>query len=270
MMNNLLEDLFSSEELVVYQQTQYPFNLSILHKALKAKTDVDPHYEVWVPIIYYRNSFLVKKEEHREVFEPYKVFISNKGNVCSMRDGTPKLLNYTDIGGYVGVSLPTGNKKNTSIVLHRILGCCFIPVKEELGPAHPKDLQINHIDGIKTNFGLGNLEWTTNTGNLEHAVETNLIRTGSDCRFTKPIKGTVLKGPHAGYSFILNGNRECVRYGFKQPNVNACVLGRRASHRACAWAFATEEEIKILPNQITQDVLDDILAQQTRGRNKKD
>lgn len=90
--NKTLSDLFTKEELKEYNKTEYPFNLSILHTALKLKLEEDPEYEVWAPLIYYRSAAYMKKSKGRLLLRPYKVFISNKGRVLSLRRDKPRFL----------------------------------------------------------------------------------------------------------------------------------------------------------------------------------
>lgn len=87
-------------------------------------------------------------------------FISNSGNVFSVR--ARRFLNIlTDTSGYSYVSLNDGNKvKNISI--HRLVASAFID--KENG----KDF-VNHIDGIKSNNNVSNLEWCTRSENEIHA-----------------------------------------------------------------------------------------------------
>ena len=66
--------------------------------------------------------------------------------------------------GYVYVTLHNGDKKDRFLV-HRLVAVCFIE--------NPNDLPcINHIDGIKTNNKVDNLEWCTYGDNEKHAFRT--------------------------------------------------------------------------------------------------
>jgi hypothetical protein len=65
--------------------------------------------------------------------------------------------------GYLTVSI----KSKSNILLHRLVAQVFIPNLEML-PI------INHIDGNKRNAKAGNLEWSTLTGNSQHAHDTGL------------------------------------------------------------------------------------------------
>lgn len=75
--------------------------------------------------------------------------------------------------------------------LHRMLAETFL---EQLEDVDPDEQVVNHIDGIKWNNELSNLEWTTESGNSLHAYQTGLrddnrvveskdIRTGEVKRF---------------------------------------------------------------------------------------
>lgn len=65
--------------------------------------------------------------------------------------------------GYPAVSLhnETGQK---ICRLHRLLAIAFIP-----NPENKKD--INHKNGIKTDFRLDNLEWATRSENIKHSYD---------------------------------------------------------------------------------------------------
>lgn len=66
--------------------------------------------------------------------------------------------------GYAVVSL---SRPRRSCRVHRLVAQAFIP--------NPNDLpQVNHLDGVKTNNTLANLEWTTATGNRKHAWDMGL------------------------------------------------------------------------------------------------
>ena len=69
---------------------------------------------------------------------------------------------YPNQKGYYRVELGASTvKKNNRFFIHRIVASVFI--KNE----HNKE-QVNHIDGNKQNNCFSNLEWCTNTENMEH------------------------------------------------------------------------------------------------------
>lgn len=70
--------------------------------------------------------------------------------------------------GSWGYPQVTCNGKST--LLHRMLAETFLPQ-----PKTSSDLlDVNHIDGIKTNYDLANLEWATRQENCLHAYRTGL------------------------------------------------------------------------------------------------
>ncbi len=70
--------------------------------------------------------------------------------------------------GYIWVPLMRIIGGITNIPVHRIKMMAFNPVKGM------DKLQVNHIDGDKTNNDLANLEWVTPKENIHHAWKTGL------------------------------------------------------------------------------------------------
>lgn len=75
---------------------------------------------------------------------------------------TPSLSN----SGYAWICL-SNNKDKKHFFIHRIIAQSFIP-----NPMNK--MQVNHIDGVKTNNSIDNLEWVTNSENQKHAYKNNL------------------------------------------------------------------------------------------------
>lgn len=84
-------------------------------------------------------------------------FISKKGNVFSKRNGYNKELLPDKSIGYLRVKI-LGKK----ILIHRLVAKAFIPNPENKP-------QVNHINGIKTDNRVENLEWCTNSENTQHS-----------------------------------------------------------------------------------------------------
>lgn len=259
---NTLTDLFTPEELSTYQQHPFPYNLPLLKTALDKKLREDPTYEVFIPLYYRKQDKRVKDDNALKEIKLHYLLISNKGKILSCNNPEKE---YREIptsvhpGGYTNAFIAVQGKNN-SVALHRALGCTFIPVSEELLEQgyHPKDLEVNHIDGDKQNWDLDNLEWCTTKQNINHAVETGLMASGKEHQDTKPVKGKVIRGNHIGYEFVLFGGSNLEEYGFDQAAVSNVANGNLKSHGNCEWCFATEEDIQNLPHTIPEEITKDL------------
>ena len=112
--------------------------------------------EIWKPIVGY--------EEYYEV--------SNLGRVKRVKggDGTrlEKILKGARYAtGYIMVGL-CANSKQKNCSIHRLVAMAFLPNPENK-PC------VNHINGVKTDNRVENLEWSTYQENNQHAWRTGLI-----------------------------------------------------------------------------------------------
>jgi hypothetical protein len=73
--------------------------------------------------------------------------------------------------GYLGVRLYKDHKGKT-FKIHRLVAKAFIENVD-------KQEQINHKDGVKSNNNVVNLEWVSNRVNMNHALENNLVSSGT-------------------------------------------------------------------------------------------
>ena len=106
--------------------------------------------------------------------------VSNLGNVRSLdriilcKNGSERftvgksLKPQMDYQGYLRVGLNFCGKFKTHRV-HRLVALNFLDEKEN------KD-QVNHVNGVKNDNRVTNLEWVTGSENIKHAIKTGLIK----------------------------------------------------------------------------------------------
>lgn len=145
--------------------------------------------------------FVLMKEEWKDItayqgkyFGKYQV--SNLGNVKSLgwtatrkyrKNREDKVLKlFTNQNGYHSASLCADNKKK-SLTIHRVVALTWIP--------NPLNLPcVNHINGIKTDNRVENLEWCTRSENAIHSVVVLGKRPVQKCQLsTDQIKEIKLK-----------------------------------------------------------------------------
>lgn len=150
--------------------------------------------------------------------------ISNLGNVKSVKRyrnaGTgnylqkEKIISQFDVRGYKQVRL-CKDKKYKNFSVHRLVAKAFIPNTEE------KE-QVNHINGIKSDNRLDNLEWCTQSENQIHAYRTGLQKPifGRKSLLSKPVNQFDLKGNFIKkFCSMMEAERET---GIEHSNISRC------------------------------------------------
>jgi transposase len=70
-------------------------------------------------------------------------------------------------GGYLRIRIVCDDGVQRSFLVHRLVALTYIPNPENKP-------EVNHINGIKTDNNLSNLEWVTREENQQHAFSTGL------------------------------------------------------------------------------------------------
>jgi hypothetical protein len=112
--------------------------------------------------------------EEWKVYEDgdYNFIVSSLGGIKNGNTGKA-LYKRKDKNGYVTVRMSRGAKDKT-FKAHRLVLLTFLPNPSELP-------YVNHLNGIKDDNRLINLEWCTQKQNVRHAFNTGLITMkGSD------------------------------------------------------------------------------------------
>ena len=116
-------------------------------------------------------SSLFGKMEDEIVFKKIKdtdtYYINNKGDIYSTK--YKRLMRNTLLSiGYYVINI---NKNN--LYIHRLVAETFLPNPENKP-------QVNHINGIKHDNRVENIEWCTDSENKIHAVKIGLMKSGEE------------------------------------------------------------------------------------------
>lgn len=135
-----------------------------------------------------------------------------------------KLMTPALSGGYLKTVFVNDDGKNVSITVHRMIAKAFIP------NPHNKS-EVNHINGIKTDNRVENLEWVTHQENIIHAFKNNLENNiGENNPFSKmtPEKIREIRAKFKPRKYT----REMLakEYGLKASTIKDIVLRKSWSH----------------------------------------
>lgn len=129
--------------------------------------------ETWIDVIGYEGLYLVSSiGEVKSLPKKRGSFIMKNEKILSQK---------TTKHGYLGVMLSKNDVRKT-FASHRLVAINFIPNPN-------KKPCVNHINGIKNDNRVENLEWVDYYENMKHAVNTGLLsvrgENNSACKITK-------------------------------------------------------------------------------------
>lgn len=101
--------------------------------------------------------------------------------------------------GYLQVSLIGDDGTTSSQLVHRLVALAFLDKVDNYN-----ELQVNHIDGDKSNNNSDNLEWCTNNENNVHAWSTGLYNSKyTECKLSfNEIDWVVFKSTEAAAQYL--------------------------------------------------------------------
>ncbi|MGL5960709.1 MAG: NUMOD4 domain-containing protein [Cetobacterium sp.] len=140
----------------------------------------------------------------RRAIEGYegKYEVDNYGNVFSLdryvntqRGSNSKFIRGQKLKlsktnkGYLRIELSNGVKSRKKYSVHRLVAMAFVDGFDE----DSGRITVNHIDGVKTNNKVSNLEWMNHSEQQIHAIRTKLVKvrfTDEEIRFIRNFVGT--------------------------------------------------------------------------------
>ena len=190
----------------------------------------------------------MREEEYKDVIGYEGLYqVSNKGNVKSLNyrhTGKERILKLRKNNrGYLQVFLYKEGKAKVYKV-HRLVATAFIP--------NPNNLeQVNHIDEVKTNNIVENLEWCTREYNYHYGTRIRRVaeaNTGNPKLSKALINNPKLSKPVIGINKVSGlivefpSTHEASRQtGISQGNIAQCCKGKLKSAGGFYWMYAEEE-----------------------------
>lgn len=183
------------------------------------------------------------KEEWKDIKGYPNYQVSNMGRVKSLernvvrgRGGLYKieekiLKSVKNNGGYFSVSLSKENKSKYFSV-HRLVASAFLPNPDNLP-------QVNHINEIKTDNRVENLEWCDRSYNINFGTRNK--RASASCQ--KPILQVTKQGK---IIHKWNSVREVEReLGFNRSNIIKCCKGKLKLAYGYVWKYKDVNDCKL-------------------------
>ena len=148
--------------------------------------------------------------------------VSSAGSVRNTMTGQA-LQPWTHNAGYTCVTL-CKNKVKRKLLIHRLVAWAFLPNPD-------RKPQVNHINGIKTDNRVENLEWCTNQENSIHSAYT--LRHES----TIPKRAVLCVSTGERYSSVSEAARAS---GACNQNIVKVCQGVRKTAAGLRWAYIEE------------------------------
>lgn len=226
------------------------------NKSNNVLSNIDVKYhkqEIVLPTI---EEISLSDENWKEIKDYESMFmVSDQGRILNLTTMKIKELAPHKQTGYVRAMMCKDGIK-TQYQVHVLVAKAFLDNLE-------KKLQVNHMDGVKHNNKLSNLEWVTSSENITHAIQTGLLKINSTKTFAdqNKIKGEIWKVFPLSTNYfvstkgrIKNATTEKILKGSMTNGYwNAHIMNNKISenygvHRMVALTFLPQIDGKLLVN----------------------
>jgi len=159
-------------------------------------------------------------------FDEY--LISKDGHIKKVSSGDT-CKDRRDRNGYRIIALRSNDGKFIQKKVHRLVAEAFLDDFDH-------SLQVNHLNRVKSDNRLSNLEMSTRHANMKHAKEILKVKFQRGGSANSSFKGWILavSVEHGGKIFF-EGKQAIIDAGFNPNCVYDCISGRQRSHKGYEW-----------------------------------
>lgn len=163
--------------------------------------------------------------------------VSTHGRIRNKRTG--KVLRQTLNGdGYSTITLQVDTKKNKNVGVHRVVAKSFYG-----NPSEPR-MQVNHVNSIRDDNHVLNLEWVTPKENVIHAYRHGNLDPMIGLKRAIEVNKRPVRIVETGQVFA--SLQDCADYlGVTRGNISRVLTGERAGQRIHGYhiEYVREEEM---------------------------
>lgn len=187
--------------------------------------------EIWKDVLGYEGIYKISNLGRIESAERIIYRTDKRGYEYTYKRKGRILKNVLRSSGYYSVSLLNNSGKAKQVAVHRLVGLAFLE-----NPLNKP--QLNHIDGVKTNNSVDNLEWVDAKENSIHAYKLGLSkgvkRYGKDNHRSKKVKRISKDGVIKIYDSMNQAHRED---GFDTGQICRCCNNDTKTHKGFKWEY---------------------------------